>query len=211
LIIYIKFHLVIITNGYRSHPRRTHRQPRLQNHQIIQQLPQVTHPRNTTTTQLYSFLTRRTDSKFNQVVHKRLNQSRLNRYPISISRIAKHLSHDKATIPAGKTVYNSRIVAIVGTVTNDIRFLNVPEGLRICALKFTAAAKNRIHQAKGETLTFDQLAQLAPTGKNVLLLRGTRDREAKRFFGLCPGQKNSHTAPRVRSEGRKFERARGRR
>jgi large subunit ribosomal protein L18e len=42
-------------------------------------------------------------------------------------------------------------------------------------------------------------------------LRGPRDREAKRHFGLYPGQKGSHTAPRVRTEGRKFERARGRR
>jgi large subunit ribosomal protein L18e len=77
--------------------------------------------------------------------------------------------------------------------------LNVPEGLRIVALKFTSQAKARIHAAKGQTLTFDQLAQLAPTGKNVLLLRGPRDREAKRHFGLYPGQKGSHTAPRVRS------------
>ena len=43
------------------------------------------------------------------------------------------------------------------------------------------------------------MAQLAPTGKGVLLLRGPRDREAKRHFGLYPGQKGSHTAPHVRS------------
>lgn len=55
------------------------------------------------------------------------------------------------------------------------------------------------------------MAQIAPTGRNVLLLRGPRDREAKRHFGLYPGQKDSHTAPRVRNEGRKWERARGRR
>ncbi|MFN9910304.1 MAG: hypothetical protein ACK56F_30030, partial [bacterium] len=60
--------------------------------------------------------------------------------------------------------------------------------------------------AGGQAYTFDQLAQLAPTGQNVLLLRGPRDREAKRHFGLAPGQKGSHTAPRVRAEGRKFER-----
>jgi len=89
--------------------------------------------------------------------------------------------------------------------------LNLPQGLRICALRFTQAARNRILKAKGTPLTFDQLAQLAPTGKGVLLLRGPRDREAKRHFGLCPGQKGSHTAPRVRSVGRKFEMARGRR
>ena len=48
---------------------------------------------------LYAFMSRRTDAKFNQVVHKRLNQSRLNRYPISISRIAKILSKDNAKAP----------------------------------------------------------------------------------------------------------------
>ncbi|CAM5998789.1 unnamed protein product [Sphagnum balticum] len=146
----------------------------------------------------------RTDAKFSQVVHKRLNQSRLNRYPLSISRIVKHLSNDHTAVTEGRTQYNSRIVAVVGTVTNDVRLLNVPEGLRIAALKFTEGARRRIIAAKGTPLTFDQLAQLAPTGKGVLLLRGPRDREAKRHFGLYPGQKGSHTAPRVRSEGRKF-------
>ena len=156
-------------------------------------------------------MARRTDNKFNQVVHKRLNESRLNRYPISLSRIVKHLTTDRLAVPEGKTKFNWRTVAVVGTVTNDARLLNLPEGLRICALKFTETAKNRILANKGSILTFDQLAQVAPTGKNVLLVRGPRDREAKRFFGLYPGQKGSHTAPRVRSEGRKFERARGRR
>ena len=128
---------------------------------------------------------------------------------MSISRIVKTLSHDRN--PQFKDNQFKRIVAVVGTVTNDNRLLNVPEGLRVVALKFTTTARNRITAAKGQCLTFDQLAQLAPTGKNVLLLRGPRDREAKRFFGAYPGQKGSHTAPRVRTEGRKFERARGRR
>ena len=162
---------------------------------------------------LYAFLARRTTSNFNTTVHKRLNQSRLNRYPISISRIAKIFSQDNAKEPEGqgKTKFNSRILAVVGSVTNDTRFLNVPQGLRVCALKFTNEARQRILAAKGQCLTFDQLAQIAPTGKNVLLVRGPRDREAKRHFGLYPGQRGSHTAPRVRSEGRHFERARGRR
>jgi large subunit ribosomal protein L18e len=160
---------------------------------------------------LYSFLNRRTESRFNKTIHKRLNQSRLNRYPISISRIVKTLSQDNAAVPAGQTKFNSRILAVVGSVTNDTRLLTVPEGLRVVALRFTNEARQRITAAKGQCLTFDQLAQIAPTGKNVLLIRGPRDREAKRHFGLYPGQKGSHTAPRVRCEGRHFERARGRR
>ena len=153
-------------------------------------------------------MTRRTESKFNKVIHKRLNQSRLNRFPISVSRISRILAKNGAK-PDNKA--NSRIVAVVGTVTDDIRFLNVPQGLRVCALRFTGSAAARIRAAKGECLTFDQLAQVAPKGKGVLLVRGPRSREAKRHFGLYPGQKGSHTAPRVRTEGRKFERARGRR
>lgn len=148
---------------------------------------------------LYAFLSRRTDSRFNTTVHKRLNQTRLNRYPISISRIVKLFSNDKAPVTADKTKFNSRILAVVGSVTNDNRLLNVPEGLRVCALKFTTQARERILAAKGQCLTFDQLAQIAPTGKSVLLVRGPRDREAKRHFGLYPGQKGSHSAPRVRA------------
>lgn len=44
LIIYIYLVFTIITNGYRSHPWRQNRQPRLQNHQNFQQLPQDPHP-----------------------------------------------------------------------------------------------------------------------------------------------------------------------
>ena len=75
---------------------------------------------------LYSFLARRTESKFNTTVHKRLNQSRLNRYPLSISRITKTLGQDKAPVAEGQTKFNSRILAVVGSVTNDTRLLNVP-------------------------------------------------------------------------------------
>ena len=75
---------------------------------------------------LYSFLSRRTESRFNTTVHKRLNQSRLNRYPISISRIVRTLSQDKAPVAGGQTKFNSRILAVVGSVTNDNRLLNVP-------------------------------------------------------------------------------------
>ena len=74
--------------------------------------------------QLYSFLSRRTDSKFNKTIHKRLNQSRLNRYPISLSRITRILSKDRLVQDDKK--FTSRIVAVVGTVTNDNRLLTLP-------------------------------------------------------------------------------------
>jgi len=60
-------------------------------------------------------------------------------------------------------------------------------------------------------MTFDQLAIRAPTGKNTMLVQGPRkQREAVKHFG-APGVPNSSAKPFVRSKGRKFERARGRR
>lgn len=41
--------------------------------------------------QLYSFLVRRTESKFNKVVLKRLFMSRTNRPPLSLSKLAKFM------------------------------------------------------------------------------------------------------------------------
>ncbi|RKO95919.1 ribosomal protein L18e, partial [Caulochytrium protostelioides] len=99
---------------------------------------------------------------------------------------------------------------IVGSVTDDIRLKNVPK-LSLCALRVTRTARARILAAGGEVITFDQLAQRAPTGANTVLLRGPRNaRESVKHFGK-PGAPGSSAKPFVRSKGRKFERARGRR
>merc|ERR1712013_937836 len=80
-----------------------------------------------------------------------------------------------------------KICVVVGTVTDDIRLLDVPK-LTICALRFTESARVRVLKAGGEILTFDQLALKAPTGKNTLLVQGRRNaREACRHMGKAPG------------------------
>ena len=231
---------------------------------------------------------RRTDANFNKVVLKRLFQSRTNRAPIGLGRLAK--------LMAGK---EGKIGVLVGSITDDTRLHEVPK-LRIAALRVTETARARIvkvrrgaaqsssarssatcteqllrcakqqrqrerqsraeapgqrrtaHltergmrraggrlelgalcgpsapgrarpnsrtppppppvQAGGEVLTFDQLALAAPTGSNTVLLRGPRNaRESVKHFGLAPGVPHSKTKPYVRSKGRKFERARGKR
>ena len=84
--------------------------------------------------------------------------------------------------------------------------------LRVCALRVTETARARILKAGGEIMTFDQLALIAPTGANTVLLRGPKNaREAVKHFGRAPGVPNSSTKPYVRAKGRKFESARGRR
>jgi len=152
---------------------------------------------------LYRFLARRTDSNFNKVILRRLFMSRINRPPVSLSRLVSIAGNKEAAeANQGKTV------VVVGTITDDNRLLNIPK-LSVAALRFTATARARIEKAGGETLTLDQLALRAPTGANTVLLRGPKNaREAVKHFGFGP---HSGKKPYVQSKGRKFERARGRR
>lgn len=146
---------------------------------------------------------RRTHQKFNKIILKRLFMSRIHRPVISLQRVIRLLKQRKAT--------DNNVAVIVGTVTDDLRLLQVPK-LRICALRVTERARERIAKAGGEVITFDQLALLSPTGKNTVVMQGKRNtREACRHFGKAPGVPHSHSRPYVRSKGRKFERARGRR
>lgn len=102
--------------------------------------------------------------------------SRINRPPVSLSRV-------KANLKNGN---EKKTVVIVGTVTDDVRLLEVPK-VNIAALRFTATARARILAAGGSVQTLDQLALEKPTGANTLLLRGPKNaREAVRHFGMGP-------------------------
>merc|ERR1711974_412095 len=109
---------------------------------------------------LYKFLARRTDSKFNEIVMRRLFMSKTNRPPLSIARLIRQMKNHE-----GKTA------VIVGTVTYDNGIMTVPK-MTVVALHVTEKARERILKAGGEILTFDQLALRAPTGKNTVLLQG---------------------------------------
>ncbi|KAL0985191.1 hypothetical protein UPYG_G00153920 [Umbra pygmaea] len=151
---------------------------------------------------LYRFLSRRSNAPFNKVVLRRLFMSRTNRPPMSVSRLIR-----KMKLPGRE----NKTAVVVGAITDDVRTLNIPK-LKVCALKVTEGARRRILKAGGEIMTFDQLAMAAPKGHGTVLLSGPRKgREVYRHFGKAPGTPHSHTKPYVRSKGRKFERARGRR
>lgn len=121
------------------------------------------------------FGVRYTDQKFQVILH-RLFLSKINRPPISLSRIVKETGN--------ATELESKIIVQVGTVTDDVRLTTVPK-LTIAALRFTTSAKERILNAGGEILTLDQLAIRAPTGSNTILLRGKKNtREAVKHFGM---------------------------
>ena len=124
---------------------------------------------------LYKFLARRTDSDFNKLIFKRLNMSRVNRFPMSLSRLVKLTNNDDK---------RSKIMVVVGPVLDDERMLVVPK-LKVCALKFSEEARSRIEAAGGECMTLDQLAKRSPLGEGTWLVRGKRKREAfKHYRGL---------------------------
>uniref|UniRef100_A0A286X780 Large ribosomal subunit protein uL15/eL18 domain-containing protein n=1 Tax=Cavia porcellus TaxID=10141 RepID=A0A286X780_CAVPO len=124
---------------------------------------------------LYRFLARRTNSTFNQVVLKRLFMSRTNQPPLSLSRMIR-----KMKLPGRE----NKTAVVVGTVTDDMRVLEVPK-LKVCALRVTSRARSRILKGRG----------------TVPLSGPRKGREVYRHFWKAPGP---HT-------GRKFKRARGRR
>jgi large subunit ribosomal protein L18e len=160
-------------------------------------------PYNKLLIKLYKFLSRRADSKFCETVLKRLHMSKINSPPIGLNRLAKYMSAKD-----GKTA------VIVGKVTDDVRMLDCPK-MSVCALGFTENARKRIVAAGGECISLDELALRAPKGANTVLLRGPKSRAALAHFGHSVTVNNPHThdgvKPYVRSKGRKFERARGRR
>mmetsp|Transcript_45843 Transcript_45843/g.53001 ORF Transcript_45843/g.53001 Transcript_45843/m.53001 type:complete len:199 (+) Transcript_45843:28-624(+) len=153
---------------------------------------------------LYKFLAQRTNSGFNKVVYERLIKSRSNRAPISLSRLA--------TVVKRKAVWQEKgqkapIAVVVGDVLDDIRLTKIP-ALRVAALRFSTSARARIAAAGGECLTFDQLALIAPTGKNTLLLRGRKSgRESVKHFGAA-GKPGCHAKARVTSRGAEVSRGR---
>ena len=159
--------------------------------------PKSENPHVLSLARLYRFLARRTESKFNARIYKRLCLSKTNRANMSLSRIVKF---------AGKNC--EKTVVVPTAVLDDVRLHSVPK-LRVCALRFSKMAARRIVAAGGECLTFDQLAAENPTGSNTLLLRGRKSRrEVVKQYG-APGTPGSHTKPKC--DNKKNERARGKR
>merc|ERR1711907_62434 len=81
---------------------------------------------------LYRFMARRVESNFNKVILKRLFMSKMNRPPISLSKVAKFMR--------GK---EGKMAVVVGTVTDDVRMLEAPKNVKLCALRVTETARAR--------------------------------------------------------------------
>mmetsp|Transcript_35091 Transcript_35091/g.68787 ORF Transcript_35091/g.68787 Transcript_35091/m.68787 type:complete len:152 (-) Transcript_35091:1357-1812(-) len=111
---------------------------------------------------IYKFLSRRTNSKINQTILRRLVMSRKNQPSISLSRIIRFGPKER-----------NKTIVVVGKVLNDERVFFIPK-LSLCALRISSSAKERILKSGGNVFTLDQFAVKFPTGKNSLLLRGSK-------------------------------------
>jgi len=148
---------------------------------------------------LFRFLAQRTGTKYNKAVLKRLFHSKSVRQPVSTSALSHALKFKR-----------DKVAVVVGTVTDDPRKLALPK-INVAALHVTDTARARILKAGGQIFTLDQLALKHPKGDNTLLLRAVRHtRKAAKHYGV-PGRVGSKTIPKTQADGRKFERARGRR
>ena len=83
--------------------------------------------------------------------------------------------------------------------------------MKVCALKFTEKVRERTTAVKGKCITFAQLGINKPKGENIILLWGTRDREAIKHFGKVQVLWDSNSKPYINSKERKLERVGGRR
>eukprot|EP01121_Diplochlamys_sp_Union-15-3_P011988 TRINITY_DN352_c0_g1_i2.p1 TRINITY_DN352_c0_g1~~TRINITY_DN352_c0_g1_i2.p1 ORF type:complete len:191 (+),score=32.78 TRINITY_DN352_c0_g1_i2:91-663(+) len=150
--------------------------------------------------QLYKFLYKKTGSKFNKTVLRRLAYTKVNRVAVSLSRIYK----------ATEKAKEGDISVVVANVVNDERLFDFP-ARTIAAIQFSETARQRIEKAGGRCLTFDQLALERPTGSGCLLLKGSRFRSET--FSHFRGIRGKHAKPYEgkRNLRRNTERKRGRR
>ena len=116
-------------------------------------------------------MVRRTDSKFNKVVLKRLFMSKTNQPPVSLSRLAGFMANkvsfstpfraafaqvfsfisylrrtQTSNVSCSEScvyVQDDQIAVVVGPITDDVRLFEVPK-LRVVALRFTERARARI-------------------------------------------------------------------
>lgn len=89
--------------------------------------------------------------------------SRINRPPISLSRVARHMK---------KPTREGLIGVVVGTITNDVRLYKVPK-LTVVALHVTEKARARILDAGGKILCFGEITIHANKFSSLLGMRYT--------------------------------------
>jgi ribosomal protein L18E len=74
-------------------------------------------PYNRLLCKLYKFLARRTDSKFNKVINKRLNMTRTSRPPLSLSKIAANMANkDGKLYPAMRDLDDEDLRLMAGYI-----------------------------------------------------------------------------------------------
>jgi large subunit ribosomal protein L18e len=118
---------------------------------------------------IYRQLCQTTISKFNEIILKRLIMSRKMQTRISLSQIVCYFREKK-----------NKTIVVVGKVLNDERLIFLPK-ISLCALYVSSSARKRIIKAGGKIFTFDQIAMKFPTGRNCVLIRGSKTKKKKGY------------------------------
>merc|ERR1712061_512523 len=109
---------------------------------------------------LYRFLARRSEAKFNRIILKRLFMSKINRPPLSISRLVRNMKK------AGNA---EKIAVVVGTVTNDIRIFEVPKMILMSLV--TVPTTTAIFSALPAFFMFLTSLEMESGGRLILLIK----------------------------------------
>ncbi|MFQ5800210.1 MAG: 50S ribosomal protein L18e [Candidatus Hydrothermarchaeales archaeon] len=86
---------------------------------------------------------------------ERLASSRRNRARINVSRLWRHTKEKEVVAIPGK-------VLGAGTISHPVT---------VAALSFSAAAREKITKAGGKCVSFEELVEGNPSGKNVRIMR----------------------------------------
>ena len=185
---------------------------------------------------LYRFLARRTDAKFPKVVLKRLFSSRLNKPPLSIKNVGKFMGREgnegKTAVVVATVTDDVRMLDVPKLSICALRFTATARARILkaggeCLTFDQLALKDPVGENTARTPlsspplpcplpAVDARVTRPPNPHSLsraaqVLLRGCKShRESARHFG-APGVAHSRVKPFVRSKGRKFEKARGRR
>lgn len=119
-------------------------------------------------------------------ISKRLKMSKNDRQPVKISKIIEKLdgSMDKVAI-------------VVAKVLDDVSMIKLPP-VKIVALQWSKAVKEKVEKYGGSISTLDQLFKVCPNMDDICLIAGDKfARKSARFWGPAPGEKHSETYPRV--------------
>ncbi|KAF7683507.1 60S ribosomal protein L18 [Astathelohania contejeani] len=169
---------------------------RIKNYKVLnstRKVPKSRNPELLSLFKLYHKIAKNTGNTDIIKITRRLNMSRNNRHPVSLSAIIKNLEGKDGKIPV-----------VVAKVLDDERMLEIP-AIQLVCLQCSNTARAKVLKFGGEVYTLDQLFKVSPRLDNLELIQGDRTRrKVYKYFGAA-GDKFSTTYPKAKNTGKNGE------